>query len=157
MTKPLTEIETLRLQYWRQLVDLGKERKSNLHFERLPTRHFYDFSIARDVSLKRAKLIATIDTQRNRIAVFFETGETGIKAIFQHIYEQRESIEKELGFNLEWEQLPNRKACKAILDKYVNDLSNKEEWPECHEWMLEHLEKMDRVFRPRVEKLNFGY
>ena len=76
------------------------------------------------------------------------------KAYFGLLSEQREEIEKELGFSLEWMELPDRKSSRLLAHGNNSDPSDKAAWPEYHRWMMEKLEKSDSVFRSRVKDLD---
>ena len=76
------------------------------------------------------------------------------KAFFYLFREQQEAIKQELGYPLEWEELPKRRDCRISV--YLNDLDPEDEkdWPRQHEWLAAKLNDMHRAFVGRVRILN---
>jgi hypothetical protein len=66
---------------------------------------------------------------------------------------QREQIERQLGYPLEWEELPSRRDCRIAF--YLNEIDpeNEADWPRQHEWLAKHLNDLHRVLAPRVKAL----
>jgi hypothetical protein len=75
------------------------------------------------------------------------------KAFFGLLNLQRDAIERELGYPLEWEELPSRRDCR--ISSYLNDVDPEDEagLPHQHEWLAKRLNDMHRVFAPRVSAL----
>ena len=75
------------------------------------------------------------------------------KAFFGLLKLQRDAIERELGYPLEWEELPSRRDCR--ISSYLNEVDPEDEasWPHQHEWLAKRLNDMHRVFAPRVSAL----
>ena len=75
------------------------------------------------------------------------------KALLATLKMQREQIERELGYSLEWEELPARRDCRIAC--YLNDVDpeNEADWPRQHEWLAKQLNSLHRVFAPRVKTL----
>lgn len=66
---------------------------------------------------------------------------------------QKDTIESELSYPLEWEELPGRDQRIACYLKDV-DPRDKEDWPRQHEWLATRLNDMHRVFVRRVAELD---
>jgi hypothetical protein len=68
--------------------------------------------------------------------------------------EQREAIELELGYALEWEELPSRRDCRIA--SYLNtvDPENETDWPRQHGWLAKRLNDLHRVLSQRVKALD---
>ncbi len=73
---------------------------------------------------------------------------------FHLLHEQKDAIEHELGFPLEWEELPARRDSR--ISAYLNDADpeNEKDWPRQHEWLDARLNDMHRVFADRVRALD---
>lgn len=76
------------------------------------------------------------------------------KAFFGLLKQQKDDIERELGFLLEWEELPSRRDCR--ISSYLNDADPEKEadWPRQHDWLAKRLNAMHRVFAHRVRALD---
>ena len=74
-----------------------------------------------------------------------EHGETAYAAL------QRE-IEEELGFNVDWLEMPEKKGCSIYLSSQGN-LLDKNKWEQSFIWFKENVETFHKVFSPRVKQL----
>jgi hypothetical protein len=76
------------------------------------------------------------------------------KSLFGLLSQQKEKIEQELGYPLDWEELPSRQDSRISV--YLNNVDPEDEadWPRQHEWLAVRLNEMHRVFASRVRTLN---
>jgi hypothetical protein len=74
--------------------------------------------------------------------------------MFRLLLNDREPIETELGFRLDWQELPHRDACRIAY--FLEDVDPKDEtrWPEFRRWMIDRLHKLERTFRERIRRLS---
>ena len=72
---------------------------------------------------------------------------------FQKLLDDRDVIESELGFSLDWEEKPGNKHSRLSIRKKLNS-RDRETWPTAHAWMFKHMDAVDKVFRPRVKELD---
>ena len=90
---------------------------------------------------------------KNKVrAELYISGEEA-KGFLASLKGQREAIEGELGYHLEWEELPARRDCRVAC--YLNDVDpeNEVDWTRQHEWLAQHLNDLHRVLAPRVRTL----
>jgi len=76
-----------------------------------------------------------------------------IEPFFHLLAEDREAIEQELGFGLDWKEKPGRKEC-TIEAKKTGKLSAKKSRAAMIDWMLETMDAFDATFRPRIKQLD---
>lgn len=76
------------------------------------------------------------------------------KAYFGLLLALKDVIEKDIGYPLEWEQLPEGRDCR--ISSYLNDVDPDDEnaWPSQHAWLAKRLNDMYRVFSQRVSALD---
>ena len=76
------------------------------------------------------------------------------KAFFGLLKRQRDAIERELGFPLEWEELPSRRDCR--ISSYLNDVDPEDEadWPRQLGWLAKRLNDLHRAFSERLSALD---
>jgi hypothetical protein len=105
-------------------------------------------------ALDHSKPAAEIAPRRKRAklrirAELFITGDRA-KTFFGLLKNQKAEIERELGYPLEWQELPEAQACRIAC--YLNEVDPADEtdWPRQHEWLAKRLNDMHRVFSPRV-------
>ncbi|MEN6401513.1 MAG: DUF4268 domain-containing protein, partial [Armatimonadia bacterium] len=72
---------------------------------------------------------------------------------FRSLHMQKDGIEAELGYDLEWHELRDQQISRIILRKPNTDIEDRADWPAQHQWLLEKLKDFHRVFAPRVQQL----
>ena len=67
---------------------------------------------------------------------------------------QKDMIEQELGYRLEWEELPDGQDSRIAI--YLDDVdpNDEQDWPRQHEWLATRLNELHPVFANRVRTLN---
>ena len=90
---------------------------------------------------------------KNFIRVDLYISGNDAKKYFGLLEQQKEQIEQELGFALEWQKLPTGRDSRIAF--YLRNVNPEDEsdWPRQHEWIATHLNKMHRVFFQRVRDL----
>ena len=76
------------------------------------------------------------------------------KAYFGLLRQQREAIEKELGYPLEWDPLPMGRDTRISICLSDADPEDKVDWPRQHKWLAARLNDLHRTFAPRVRLLD---
>ena len=75
------------------------------------------------------------------------------KLIFDALFHEKETVEKEIGCSLEWERLDDKRASR-IRRRFTNGgLDSPESWPALQENMIEVMIQMDKSLRPRLAKI----
>lgn len=62
------------------------------------------------------------------------------------LYANKAAIESEMGVQLEWNELPEKKASRIMVYKTV-DFDNKDDWPAQFDWMMDMAVKMKKAFK----------
>jgi hypothetical protein len=76
------------------------------------------------------------------------------KAFLTLLKNQRESVERELGYQLDWEDLPAKRDCRIASYFHDVDPENETDWQRQHEWLAKRLNDMHRVFVHRIASLD---
>ena len=97
---------------------------------------------------------AAMNRLKNHVRAELYIAGDNAKAFLGLLLQQREAIEQELDYPLEWEELPARRDCR--ISSYLNSVNPEDEsdWPRQHEWLAKRLNDMHGVFFPRVRELN---
>jgi len=66
---------------------------------------------------------------------------------------KRGSIERELGYPLEWEELPEGKACRIASYLSDADPADETDWPRQHEWLAKRINELHKVFAPLINAM----
>ena len=67
---------------------------------------------------------------------------------------QKQAIEKELGYPLEWEELPAGQDSRISIVLHDANLRNTDDWKRQHEWLADKLNDMHRALARRVKELS---
>jgi Domain of unknown function (DUF4268) len=81
---------------------------------------------------------------------------TPAKTVFGHLIKQKAEIERELGYPLEWQELPDGQDSRIAVFLNNADPLDEADWPRQHEWLAKRLNEMHRVFAPRVKDLELA-
>ena len=95
-----------------------------------------------------------MNTHKNFLRVGVSTFGGQAMAHFKLLEAQKAAIEGDFGTPLEWEELPKRTECRIAVRKFDADLTDKDRWPVYQEWMIDQMNRFDRVFRPLIKELN---
>ena len=76
------------------------------------------------------------------------------KTHFSLLHTQKVEIEQQLGFPLDWQELPNATTSRIVYYRYDASIEDKARWPDYMQWFAEHMTKMYRVFHPIVKELS---
>lgn len=135
-----------RRKFWSQFRDYITQRGSQLQpRERKSTRY-----IVFDIGRQSFAMSAWISQRRGTLGTeLYMTGKNA-PTHFHLLKEQQGEIEDEFGGSLKWQEEHHNVA--LWLD--VVNLTDESDWPNQHKWLADNLEKLDKVFRPRVKVLN---
>lgn len=148
----LAERHHIRLAYWASFADYLKEKGSTFHIRRANKDHWFSFGIGRAGFV----ISGTISSDKERVGVELYNHRDVEKAAFRALLTQKETIEKEFGEPLEWQELPGKKATRIALYKLGVDPSDKKQYPELHAWMLTKLDRFRKVFAGRIKSLSIS-
>lgn len=100
------------------------------------------------------RLGAVMIRPKNQIRAELYISGDHAKAFLRLLKTQKDAIEREIGYPLEWEELPSRRDCR--ISSYLNDVDPEDDadWPRQHEWLAKRLNDMHRVFARRVGELD---
>ena len=73
--------------------------------------------------------------------------------LFDYLYESKQEIESELGFELNWGRLDNKKASYISIVKTMN-VRDESNWGSIIDWQLDKASRLYDVFSDRIKKFN---
>ena len=132
-----------RLEYWQAFNDYAftDANFSRIFNKRKPTTdHWMDFNIG-----SSACHIAVSQIQKRK-AVDVELYINDDKELFKSLFAHKDEIEKNMEMELEWKELPERKASRILIEKTV-DLDDRATWPEQFDYIMDTCIKMKRAFK----------
>ena len=97
-----------------------------------------------------------MNTQKEEIRVYLYINGNNAKSYFSLLHAQKEAVEQELGYPLEWDELPNGQDSQLSVRLSKSNPQNLADWPRQHEWLTKKLNDMHRVLSGPVRSLDVG-
>lgn len=104
----MNKSQSQRIEFWNQFNNVVIERGKPFNIRKATTDHWYNVAIG----TSDAHIDITLVNKDSLIGV--ELYITDNKELFDKLYERKDEIEKELGFNLDWRRLDNSKASRIV-------------------------------------------
>lgn len=146
----LTETKQQQYEYWVALQRYLENQKSMLRPQAAGPQHWQIFKIGRSGT----HIAALQNSREKRIGVELCFNSKDFSKQFFHLMKRdQKQIEQEIGYPLEWKELPDKISAKIILFNN-SDPTNSTDWNTQFAWFKQTLEKFDSVFRQRVRNLN---
>ena len=145
----LTETKAAQLKFWTLFAQYLQANGSMLRSQKPFPQHWTHFGIGRSGFLSSAIL----NTSDNILGAEIYINHEDAKTYFSALVVQREAIERELGFQLDWRELPDRKGSRILVERSISAPLDETYWPEYFVWLKEKLEAIQKVFRPRIREI----
>lgn len=139
----------LQQKFWMALIERLAIRAPHIPPQKPRLQHWLNNSIGRS----GFGLNITANTRDERLGVELWIPGVEAKQHFANLCARKKEIEDQLGFELDWQELPDAKACR-IATCYPNaSIEDENRWDEYLERLTQRLVKMDQVLRPVVKTL----
>ena len=147
----LSDKRAMQRDYWAGLHQTLNARGGLVLGNRTPQpQSWMNYSIGRAGFTVGAVMIR----QRKEIRTELYIDGSNAKVLFRMLKQQQADIDRELGYPLEWEELPGRRACRISTYLRPADADDKADWSRQHEWLATRLNEFHRVFAQRVRALD---
>jgi hypothetical protein len=151
----ISQHKQLQLRYWTAFKEFMELKKSFVRCQKPLPQHWTNHAIGRSgVHLTSIASIWNSETNDKNPEIRVELYIDGpnAKQEFAALKNQKEAIEKALGFQLVWHNPENKAICKLYTRRNA-DFLNEQLWPEQFEWLRQRLEIMHKVFSPIMKNL----
>lgn len=136
----VSEVNVLQREFYEKVREHGIAHAPHIRRWQTPkTQHWFDVSIG----TSQAHISLTTNSLEKRVAV--EIHIPNNKQLFAGLFDDRESIEQQLGMTLDWRELPERKASRIVIE-HRGDSADPEEQLELVQWMVATADAFSRVF-----------
>lgn len=142
-------IKQLQQKFWAALIDKLAKTAPHIRPQKPRPQHWLNNSIGRS----GFGLNITANTRDERLGVELWMPGPEAKTRFASLSEQRKEIEDKLGFELDWQELPDSMACRIASWYPDASIEDQSRWDEYLNWIAQRLVKMDQVLRPVVRAL----
>lgn len=148
-TSELSELRVLQLAYWEGLHNALNAQRGPVQGNRKPQpQSWMSYSIGRSYFSIGAVMVRP--QQQIRAELYIQGAQA--KPHFAQLLQQKDTIEAEIGYPLNWEELPEGSDSRiAVVLKA--DPEDRSDWPRQHEWLAKRLNDIHRVFSGRVRSL----
>lgn len=146
----LSDTRLLQREYWGELNAVLEAKKGPVKGNKKPqAQSWMSYPIGR----AGIYLSGAISIPKKIVRAELYMGGPLAKGYFYQLKDQKDAIEKELGYPLIWEELPLGQDSRISYNLSSVDFSNKSHWAGQHEFLAKHLNDFHRVFFPRVASL----
>jgi len=135
----LTNTKLNQLEYWTNFSLYISNTNTKIKARKPQAQHWYDISIGS--SKIHISCIVSFKDNNIRCDLYIPNN----KELFATLLNKKENIEKELGFELVWEELENKNASRIRYQKNDVDLSNKDNYDSYYNWYIQIAEKYLKV------------
>ena len=136
----LSELKLQQKEFWENFKNYTSSISTRINFGRAAKpQHWYNVSFG----TSRCHIALTQNSQKQYVGC--EIYIRNDKELFDQLFKQKEQIEKELGFELEWMELPDATASR-ILVTHKGNPRDRSKWSEFNEWLVKTAEKFGIVF-----------
>jgi hypothetical protein len=148
-TEDLTDAKKLQLEFWSAFRESLLSRRIVPSAQSARPQYWYEISLGRS----GIHLSAIANTYEGKIGVrVYFANQVADQALAQ-LELEREVIESELGFALAWNPNPQNRD-KILLVVREADLSNRAQWPEYLDWLIDRTSRLRTAFAPRIKRLD---
>jgi hypothetical protein len=145
----ITERQQLLLRYWTAFADTLSRASPPVRAPKPNHDHWKTFGVGRSgFSINITSLV-----QNKRIGAEIYISRPTAKADFQALFAQRHELEKRVGEPLKWEELPERKGSRILVEPLQADPANEADWPRQHAWAHEKLVHFREAFTRPIQTL----
>lgn len=139
----------LQQKFWMALIEYLNAKAPQIRPQNPRPQHWLNNSIGR----AGFGLNITANTRDERLGVELWIHGAEAKKHFANLWAHKKDIEDKLGFELDWQELPDAKACRIASWYPHASIEEESRWEEYMEWLTQRLVKMDQVLRPIVKAL----
>jgi len=132
--------------FFQRLIDELREKHGFTNARAAGPRSWYTFS----TGVRGFRYGATFPSGgRIAVEIYIDFGDDDLNlSALRALQQQRESIEHQLGENLEWQELESSRACRIVLYGAGSILDPQDKLDEYHDWMVKRLLSFKRAFGP---------
>jgi hypothetical protein len=148
--REVSEVKLDQLSFWQDLRAYAESQADGkIHLGRTPrAQHWYHIAIGRSGFL----IGLTVNSISKQVGCELYMSDENAKRYFDHLLDQKEEIETELGYPLEWQRLEDKKATRIVVYR-SGSIEREEERQELIKWLYEKAKEFHRVFYHLIQSL----
>jgi len=142
-------VKQQQLRLWQQLAAKLATEAAYIKPQKPLPAHWLNNSIGR----AGFSLTSTANYRDGRLGVEIYIQHADSKKMYRALLDKRTEIEAALGFELDWQELPDAHSCRIASWRTGCPINDEGQWPVYLDWYVDRLKKMNEVFRPLIQKL----
>ena len=150
--KDRAERHELRHRFWEQFLELSRTR-TRLFSGLSPTDQNW---IGTGAGVGGLEFNVSVRQHDSQAELYIDRGtDRGAEntRIFEQLLAERDAIEETFGGPLEWQALPERRACRIRAVSTTGGYRDEERWPEIQAEMVEASIRLERALKPHISQL----
>lgn len=137
----VTETKLQQQAFWEKYREYGEQNGRLVrNWRKALPQHWYNIGIGSS----RGKLAATLNSRDQLVGM--ELYIYRDKDLFHELEAKRDDIESKLGYKVDWQELPTKKAARIIITKN-GDYQDESQHEELLKWLLQKAEEFTKVFK----------
>jgi hypothetical protein len=148
-----SERDAMFRRFWRQLIERSKARSSRFAGRTGSKDNWIGTSFGRN----GFRLVFVLNKQDSRVECYIDLGEDSDDrnlAALKALEQQRTAIETAFGEKLEWQELPDKRACRICRIWEGGWLTPEAEWPILQERLVEGMTRLEKALALPIQNLN---
>jgi len=134
---------------WQELVKKLAAGSSAVKPQKPLAQHWLNNSIGR----AGFNLNPTVNSRDERLGVEVYIHHPESKKMYQALLSKRAEIEQALGFELDWQELPDAHSCRIASWRTGSPIDDESQLDTYLDWYVDRLTKMNAVLKPIIQKL----
>jgi hypothetical protein len=136
----VTELKLKQQSFFESLREYGAKNAKYIKSWQTPrAQHWYTIRIGSS----QAKLSVTINSKERQVAVELYINDS--KELFHKLYGNKDEIETALGMKLDWQELPDKKASRIIIN-HSGDFASEQDAEALISWITDTADIFSKVF-----------
>lgn len=135
----VSDTKMMQLDFWNKFKEYAINKNPKLRLQKAYPQHWYNISMGSS----KVHIALVVSSRDNLIRCELYIPDS--KETFAELLKEKDKIEKEVDENLEWQELPGKRASRIKIEQHA-DIDNQGEWEKYFEWLRKHTEVFQKVF-----------
>ena len=144
-----TPTKQRQLKLWTELVAKMNATTPHIKPQKPTPRHWMNIAIGR----AGFRMSPTANHRDHRLGVEIYIHHAESKKMFEALLAQKTAIEQALGFEMDWQELPDAHACRIATWRQDSPLQDETQWAIYIDWLVQRVAKINEVFKPAIQAL----
>ena len=145
----LSGTKLAQLEFWKGFSEFLDESGSSFNSRKAFPQNWYSLSIGTGKGYISCTVLMS---SKGRLGCELYMPGSDADGLFASLFQQKSAIEENLG-ELDWQDLPDRQACRIADYKQPVNFDDRDRWPELFAWLKDRAEEFKKVFAERLKTI----